>query len=189
MKIRGDKGELTDSGTADDVGCAPGGVIAAAPHVLTIGVDRFSNDAVVTHDRNAVVLIVLGEVEGRRADDALPEVSQPKVEVLAGIQVMMLVPRLLVVEAGLVRGRSPPHPTEAALRDAPGPAQHLYAPSQGLQGQTGLSWRRRSRPRRTFQISTSVGRDVPPFRFRVAAQVIRLAGVQALVRAVVGNAV
>lgn len=45
---------------------------------------------------------------------------------------MMLVAGLLVIKAGLVHGRSPSDSAEAALRDAPGPAQHLYSPAQGL---------------------------------------------------------
>lgn len=119
---------LTDVGA----GRSPRGIVAAAPHVLAIGVNRLLDDAVVVV-ANAVVSVVLVEVESRRAGDALPtEVLQPEIEVPASVGVGLVGGLLLVVKAGLVDGRSPPDPAQAALGDAPGPAQHLYPPAQGL---------------------------------------------------------
>jgi len=118
--------KLTDGGIATDISCGPQRIIAATAHVLAIGVDRFLSDAIVAHIRNTVVPIVLVEVECRRSDDTLPEVSQPEIKVFASINLMMFIARLLVVKTRLVRGCPSSDPTETALRNAPGPAQHLY---------------------------------------------------------------
>lgn len=113
-------------------GRSPRGVVAATPHVLAIGVNRLLDDAVVVV-ADAVVSIVLVEVESRRAGHALSaEVPQPEIEVPPGVGVRLVGGLLLVVKAGLVDGRSSPDPAQAALGDTPGPAQHLYPPAQGL---------------------------------------------------------
>lgn len=108
------------------------GVIAAASHILAVGVNSLLNDAVVVI-ANIVVSVVLVEVESWRASDTLPtEVLQPEIEVLSGIGVRLVDGLLLIIETGLINRRPPPDPAQAALGDAPGPAQHLYPPAQGL---------------------------------------------------------
>lgn len=103
-------------------------IIAAASHVLTIGVNRLlDNTIVIARTANTIISIVLVEVESRRTRDALPEVSQSEIEILPGIDVVMFVSRFFIFETGLVHGRPSSDLAEATLCDTPSSAQHLYS--------------------------------------------------------------
>lgn len=101
---------------------------------MAVGVNSFLDSAVViiASTANVVIFIILIEIESRWASDALSEMPQTKVEIFSDIVAVMLVAGFLIVKAGLVYGCSPSYPAETALRDTPGPAQHLYSPTQGL---------------------------------------------------------
>jgi len=99
---------------------------------LAIGINRLLDDAIVII-ADAIISVVLIEIESRRANDALSaEVLQPEIEILSNIGVRLIDGLLLVIKARLVDGCPPPDPTETAFGDAPGSAKHLYSPAQGL---------------------------------------------------------
>ena len=98
------------------------------------------------------------------------------------------------------------HAAQASFGDAPGPAEHLYSSAESSSQADFTRWRR-NRPRGCFQIrdhqSIGIDRDLlvrlatfaprcfvdrrrrRRLRFRICAQVVRLEGMEALVRAVV----
>lgn len=138
--------ELTDTG-----GRRSRGVVAAAAHVLAVGVNRLLGDSIVIIGRATnVIFFILIEIKGGWAGDTFSKVLA-KIEVLSDVNMMMVMVGLFLFVEAFFHARPPPNSAEAALRNAPSPAQHLH-PSAKRLGQTGFSRRRWSRFRGTFQV-------------------------------------
>lgn len=109
---------------------------------------------------------------------APPEVLL-EAEVLAGADVV-----LLSVGYCALGGGPSPHAAQAALGDAPGAPEHAHAPAQAV-AEAGLSGWRRDRSTRWHGLARAGRREAGVVVVVVAAEVVRLVGLEGLVVAVV----